>query len=309
MLRKVRERLRANKLLHGAYMRLKRTFRTELIGMTSRTEQEYLAKYGEELYKGDGEIVDLGCWLGSTTIPLVDGLLKNPAFSESGRKVFAYDLFIWFDWMNSSAAGTELSGTFVEGDSFVEEYLKRIGHRSEHVEVRSGDLKEIGWGGGQIEFLLVDAMKGWDLANAIIRDFYPSLIPGRSFVFHQDFAHYFTPWIHLIHWKLRDHFEFAYEVSRSQSVVFKCTKAIAIETVAGPFSFDSFAKDEVSAAFEYSRSRVSEDKLPNIAAAEVMWFLHQEKFDEAERLFSEFRSKNVPLKMDMITVQQLINAG
>ncbi len=102
MLRKVRERLRANRLLHSTYVRLKRAFRNELVGMTSLTEQEYLGKYGEELYQGHGEIVDLGCWLGSTTIPLVDGLLKNPRFSETSRKVFAYDLFIWFDWMNSS---------------------------------------------------------------------------------------------------------------------------------------------------------------------------------------------------------------
>ncbi len=152
-------------------------------------------------------------------------------------------------------------------------------------------------------------MKGWDLANAIVRDFYPSLLPGRSLVFHQDFAHYFTPWIHLLQWKFRDHFEFEYEVPRSQSVVFRCTKAIAKETAAGPFSYDTFANEDVSAAFEYSRSLVSKDKLPNIAAAEVMWFLHQEKFEDAGRVFNEFRSKNVPLEMDMVTVQQLINAS
>lgn len=306
MVRRLRDRLRRNTFIHNTYRRLKRALSGDLLGMTSRTEQAYLAKYGEKLYSGCGEIVDLGCWLGSTTIPLAEGLRKNPAFLESGRKVFAYDLFIWFEWMNSSVAGSELSGKFAEGDSFVDEFRKRIELYGASIEVRAGDLKTIGWDGGDIEFLLVDAMKGWNLANAIVKDFYTSLIPGRSLVFHQDFAHYFTPWIHLIHWKLRDHFEFAEEVPRSQSIVFRCTKPISRESANEGLSYTSFGDDDVRAAFDYSRNLASREKLPNVSAAEVMWFIHQGKFEAAEHVFNELRSKNVPLEGDMLTVEQLI---
>jgi len=189
MIQNLRKKLREISFLHNAYMRAKRIFISELLGMTSGTEQAYIANYGENLYAGHGEVVDLGSWLGSTTIPLTAGLLKNPKFRDSGRKVFAYDLFIWFDWMRPSVAGTDLAERYREGDNFVDEFKRRIAPLADSIEVREGDLKSIGWSGEPIEFLLVDAMKGWDLAAAIARDFYPSLIPENSLVFHQDFAH------------------------------------------------------------------------------------------------------------------------
>ena len=198
MLRTIRTRLRKVAVLHNSYMRLKRMFGSELVGMTTGTEQAWLENYGASAYRGVGEVVDLGCWLGSTTIPLVAGLLKNPSFVETDRKVQAFDLFKWFDWMNESAAGTELWRKYAEGDDFVAEFEKRIANHASRIDVRQGDLSAIGWDGGPIEFLLVDAMKGWDLANAIVRDFYPSLIPLQSLVFPHDFGNYFTPWIHLI---------------------------------------------------------------------------------------------------------------
>ena len=309
MLQKIRNSLRKNPLLHNSYMRLKRTFSSELLGMTSKTEQDYLAHYGAKLYGGQGEIVDLGCWLGSTTIPLTKGLRKNPAFLAFERKVYAYDLFIWFDWMNPSVAGTNLFGKFVEGENFVDEFRKRIDRYESSIEVRAGDLKEIGWSGGKIEFLLVDAMKNWDLSNAIVSDFYPSLIAGQSLVFHQDFAHYFTPWIHVIHWRLRDHFAFVEEVPRSQSVFFRCTKPIPRELSDNVHSFESFDDSDVERAFDYSMGLVSTEKLPNVAAAKVMWFVHQKKLKEAERVLNELQAKNVPMEKDMLTVQQLITAA
>jgi hypothetical protein len=186
MLKRVRQSLREIPLLHNAYLRVKRAFSSDLLGMTSSTEQEYLERYGENSYTGVGEVVDLGCWLGSTTIPLTRGLLKSPAFAESGRLVYAYDLFVWFDWMNSSVAGTDLYGRYVEGDSFVDEFQKRTTAFADSIEICAGDLKSIGWQGDGIEFLLVDAMKNFELAGSIVRDFYPHLIAGKSLVFHQD---------------------------------------------------------------------------------------------------------------------------
>lgn len=272
--------------------------------MTSGTEQAYIANYGEDLYQGFGEVVDLGSWLGSTTIPLTNGLLKNPNFSKSGLKVFAYDLYIWFDWMIPSVAGTDLAGRYAEGDNFVDEFKGRIAPIADSVEVREGDLKAIGWHGEPIEFLRVDAMKGWDLAASIVRDFYPFLIEGRSLVFHQDFAHHFTPWIHLVQSRLRDHFEFVVEVPRSQSVVFRCIKAISHETVDLEWGFDLFSDEDVDAAFEYSMKLVSSEKLTNVAAAKVMWYLHQDRLSDASRVLVDLTRSGIPLENELLMVSE-----
>lgn len=306
MLQAIKNKLKKSAFVHGSYMRLKRAFAGELVGMTSKTEQDYFARYGAQIYSGKGEIVDLGCWLGSTTIPLVKGLLKNPAFADSNKKVYAYDLFVWFDWMNSSALGTNLAGKYKEGDSFVEEFKRRTKSFAGRIETRAGDLKQIGWTGEPIEFLLVDAMKNWDLANHVVRDFYPSLVPHESLVLHQDFAHFFTPWIHLLQWKFRANFEFVEEVPRSQSVVFRLTNRIADELLNKDYSFASFSDAEVDAAFDYSMNLVSAEKLPNVAAAKVMWFLHQEKREQARSEFENLLRQGVSLERDMTIVEELI---
>lgn len=306
MLQTLKNKLKKNSFIHASYMRLKRAFANQLVGMTSKTEQDYFAEYGEKIYSGEGEIVDLGCWLGSTTIPLVKGLLKNPAFAESNRKVYAYDLFVWFDWMNSSAVGTSLAGKYREGDNFVKEFKQRTKEFAQYIEICEGDLKQIGWTGENIEFLLIDAMKNWDLANAIVSDFYPSLVPNESIILHQDYAHFFTPWIHLLQWNFLENFEFVGEVPKSQSVVFRYKDKIANEFLNKDYSFESFSDEEVDSAFDYSMSLISSEKLPNVAASKVMWFLHQDKREKAKAEFENLLARGIQLEKDLLIVKEML---
>jgi hypothetical protein len=306
MIPSVKKKLKKFSVLHSSYMRLKRFFSSELLGMTSKTEQGYFAKYGEKIYTGKGEIVDLGCWLGSTTIPLIRGLLKNPAFEKSGRKVFAYDLFIWYDWMNPSLIGTNLVGKYEEGDSFLDEFKRRTAEYSTRIEICDGDLAQIGWNGSEIEFLLIDAMKNWELSNAVIRHFFGSLVPNQSYILHQDFGHYFTPWIHLLNWKLRDYFEFAEDVPDSGSVVFKCIRKIPDNLLQDTYSFESFSNEEVNAAFAYSMKIAPAGKLANIAAAKVMYYVHQGQMSKARNELQSLLDQGVPNEGDLLIVQDLI---
>lgn len=306
MLKKLRAELRKISLLHNLYMRLKRAATGELLGMTTRAEQEYFLHYGKNLYSGQGEIVDLGCWMGSTTIPLVKGLLQNTIFAESSRKIYAYDTFIWFDVMRESVAGTNLVGKYKDGDSFLDEYKRRTSKYAASIEIRAGDLKEIGWNGDKIEFLLVDAMKNWELTSAILKDFYTQLIPGKSLVLQQDFSHYFTPWIHLVHWHLREYFEFSEDIPKSSSVVFRLQKQVPSDLLRQNYSFENFTDAELEAAINYSLSFVGEDKKANIRAAEVMSYIHQKRFDEAETKLNELLTKGITLENDLLVVQDLI---
>ncbi len=290
------------------YMRAKRLLNSQLLGMTSKTEQEYCTRYGREIYTGAGEVVDLGCWLGSTTLSLLEGLLKNPAFLSSDKKVYAYDLFIWFDWMNESTAGTNLLAKYKEGDNFVAEFERRISKYSSRIEICAGDLVLVGWNGKPVEFLLIDAMKTWDLANGIVRHFYPSLLPGKGMILHQDFAHHFAPWIHVLQWKFRDYFEFAEEVPHSQTLVFRLVKPLPTELLQAVYGFESFSDAEVDEAFEYAMKLVSAEKLPNVAAAKVMWYVHQEKFVEAKKVWQELVDAGVPREDHMAVLNEMLES-
>ncbi len=279
-----------------------------LPGMTSVEERAYFQWYAQHIFEGSGAIVDLGCWLGSTTIPLAVGLENNPKVSGSKKLLHAYDEFIWRTYMEDCVVGTPLQSKLEEGKSFLPEFNKRIDPWKDRVKVHVADLSTEIWNGETIEFLLIDAMKSWELTNNIIQKFFPALVPGKSFILHQDFAHWFTPWIHLTNFRFRDYFEFAYQVPMSSSVVFKLSRAIPSELLSSTFALSSFSSDEIEAAFAYSLSLVSGKKRSNVAAAKVMTFVYLGAWQEARQELERFRSQGLSFDSDLSSVENRISA-
>ena len=250
--------------------------------MTLKWEQAYLEWYATNKYSGQGEIVELGCWLGSSTIPLAMGLENNRRVQTKNKRINAYDLFLWQSWMNRSVKKTQLKGKFQPGDSFVDEYKHRISPWKNLVEIHAGDLNQIGWQQDKkIELLFNDASKSWQLANSIIHNFYPSLIPGVSTCIEQDFAHSLTPWIHPIGYYFKDYFEPLCHVPFSQSVVFKYIKPIPDYLLNTSYSSEFFSMKHIDSAFDYSLSLVSKDMQPNIWGAKVKFFIDLGDLDRA----------------------------
>ena len=94
-----------------------------IYGMTNLSEQKYFEFYASEEYSGVGEIVDLGSWMGSTTIPLAKGLKNNKNCKNKKDRIHAFDRFIWKSWMNGRNQGTMKE--YQPGDSFLDEFKKR----------------------------------------------------------------------------------------------------------------------------------------------------------------------------------------
>ena len=252
-----------------------------LLGMISKQEGSYLENYARNDYSGQGEIVDLGCWLGASTIALAKGLRKNRNKKVREHIVHAYDIFIWEAWMDECIINTPLQGKYRPGDSFFEECRERTLPWRDQIKFHKGDLNEIGWDGKPIEFLFIDAMKSWDLANSIIQTFFPALLPGTSFVGHQDFAHFGTPWIHLVMYRLREYFEPVYDVPHSWSYVFRYRKPIPDDQFKEVYSLSSFSINEINQAFKYSSSLVPIEKRCQIMGAKVIALLHKGEITRA----------------------------
>lgn len=291
-------------------MLIKRLFKNlnpchALLGMTTQDEQSYFEKYACTNYSGEGEIVDLGCWLGSTTIPLAKGLYKNPNPKVQSRKIHAFDQFIWEEWMDDFVKGTELEGKYKPGKSFLEEFKKRIKPWSASVKIYAGDLCQIGWDGKEIEFLLIDAMKSWELLNTIISKFFPCLIINKSYILHQDFAHWYTSWIHLIQYRLRKYFKLVHIIPNSTSFIFKYVNEIPKEMLNMNYSASSFSEEEVEYAFEHSINLVS-DKFTQarIASAKVMLFIHLGNKARAKYELDKYLTRGLPLVSDLKVVKE-----
>jgi hypothetical protein len=253
--------------------------------MTSRHEQHWLRTYAAETYRGIGAIVDLGCFLGATTISLAEGLALN---SKPGQKqIHAYDLFTWDERFELWAKGKEVEGRFTIDGSFLPEFLKRTEKWRDYIVVREEDLTQAQWQDGAIEFLLVDAMKSPETASAILRGFFPYLLPGESHVAQQDFAHCYTPWIHLIAFRLRDYFSVVADVPGSGTTVFRCERELLRRDVEMDLSLPSCSAAEIEAAFDYSLGLVTDEKKPNIIAAKAMAYRERSDIARAREIVTQ----------------------
>jgi hypothetical protein len=258
-------------------------------GMLMPPETEYLRVFASKDYSGQGAIVDLGCWFGVSTVTLATGLREHPDLKLRSTLVHAYDLFIWDAWMDDdpNVHGTPLHGKYKPGDSFLEECLRLTEPWKENIKFYPGDLSAIGWSGGPIEFLFIDAMKSWQLANSIIHDFYPSLIPGSSVVIQQDFRHFYAYWIHLITYRFREYFHPVYDIPYAGSLVFKYVKQIPDPLLRGVYDLSSFSNDEIDAAFEYAKRLVGQEKQAHIAVAKLRCYTEKGDRQLVEGTFFE----------------------
>ena len=265
------------------------------LGMTMPTEHKFCRDYARNLYTGQGEIADLGCWMGATSISFARGLKSNPNIPKEKRakRIHSYDLFLWHPTMDYEVKGTELEGKFKDGESFLPEFKARTEKYEPQIAVYAGDINDHGWDGRPIEMLFVDAMKWPDTAQTILRKFYPYLVPGLSLVSHQDFAHFFTGWVHLIQYRLREYFSVHSEVPRACTVTFKLEKAIPPELLQMDAFLTSATREELDAAFDWAASIVSEEKQEQIAAARAMAHVHRGELDEVPGIAKEFFWKHM----------------
>jgi hypothetical protein len=201
--------------------------KADIPGMVSSAEMEFFRESAARYFGREGAIVDLGCWLGSTSIALAQGILSHGAKADNrNEKVFGFDMFQWEAWMPAHIPHC----LYEPGDSFLPEARRVVReHGGGRVELIQADLGLYEWSGGPIKILLVDAMKNENLAIQIPRNFFPSLIPG-SLLIHQDFKHYYTSWIHVLQYRLRQYFRF-YRSVQSATVAFEVLAPIPREAV------------------------------------------------------------------------------
>jgi hypothetical protein len=231
------------------------------------------------------------------------GLERNNLVKVN-KLIRSYDEFVWRAYMDTVASGTTLEGKYRPGDFFLDEFERRTSRWQQYIKAYPGDLAKVGWPGGPIEFLLIDVMKSWDAASGVVRNFFPSLMPGTSIILHQDFAHWYTSWIHPIHYRLRDYFEPLYDVPSSASMVFRLIRPLPKELLSQHWAPEQFSDEEIESAFNYSLDIVSSEKRPNVAAAKVMYFLHAGQLDRARKELVRARSKGYSFDSDLSIVEQ-----
>ncbi len=256
--------------------------------MLSGEEKKFLSFFARHQYKGAGELVDLGCWLGGSTLSILEGLCLNRLKATHKKKVHAFDKFLWEPYMDLSVGDTEFKGRFVAGERFDSAFQKHVEKWQSRVETYQCDLGQFIWNSGPIEFLMVDAMKDWATSRNIVFTFYPALLSGAT-VLHQDFSHYFTYWIHLIQYRLRDYFSPVLDLKKGSSgFVFRVSKPIPKDFLGAELWDRPFLASEIGQAFDYSKNLVASSKHGQIIAARIRCLRDFGFCSEADSLMQTF---------------------
>ena len=244
-----------------------------VVGMVTDDELHFLEAYARDFYTGAGTIVDLGCWLGATTAALARGVADNPQ-RERPRPIEAYDLFVWYEWMDPIARILGLPQEHHPGDDFLEHTRAILAPWEHLIRLHKADLSQETSVSDPVEFLMIDAMKSWPLANAISRNFFPELIAGKSLVVQQDFL-FHSPIIatnHVLMWALREWFEPVHQVPRSTSVVFLNTRQLTREELQ-PIEPTQLTPEAVDAAWRYSLEFVDPAQAGPVLLCKLLFLL------------------------------------
>jgi hypothetical protein len=260
-------------------------------GMVSSAEMAFFTESAARYAGQEGAIVDLGCWLGSTSIALARGILSRRSEAVTPpEKVFGFDLFRWEPWMPAHIPYCE----YQAGENFLPEARRIVrDHGGGAVELVQADLGLYEWQGGPIKLLLVDAMKNATLAVQIPRSFFSSLVVG-SLLIHQDFKHYYTSWIHVLQYRLRQYFRF-YQSVPSGTVAFETIAPIPREALLRATEY-AIPDGEIDASFQHSLQLVMPDERANIAAAHVMHYVHLERKERARFIVELYRREGLSEK-------------
>ncbi|MEM9395566.1 MAG: hypothetical protein AAGA38_17030 [Pseudomonadota bacterium] len=173
-----------------------------------------------------GALVDLGAFAGGSTARLAAGL----AARRGTERVYAYDRFT-VDEKNKARILYRQGVPEFKGNDLkplAEQYLRPW---KDQIFLRHGEIQDIGWDGGPIEVLAVDAAKHAARLDIFASHFYPRLIPGRSILIQQDFLAWNQPWLMLQMLKMSAAFHpIAY--ATNSTVLFMCTAPVTSALIA-----------------------------------------------------------------------------
>ncbi len=206
---------------------------------------------------GLGATIDLGTFAGGSTAYLAAGL----AASGAAHHLHGYDRFT----ANEEARALHLSPNGIaltDQEDILPLAQRFLAPWAQNITLHRGEIADLRWTGGPVELLVVDAAKSTALTDHIAAQFFPSLIPGKSLLVHQDFLHRQQPWLAVQMVRLADYFTPLGLVAKD-CVVFACTKAVD------------------SAALDYARTdTMDDDKLLSQirAAAKLYEFIPKDRF-------------------------------
>lgn len=186
-------------------------------GMTSPAECRYLYWLTGTQLAGVGQLVEIGSWLGRSTLHLAAGLEQ----SQGPGKLHCFD---GFTWAPNDPGKSDLP--LKPGDDFRKYFEANVSPFSHLVTAHQTRIAQIAWSGAPVEVLFLDAPKKLPEVTRCLEVFGPSLIAGKSIIAIQDYQYFPAYALAACMYALRDHLELIHVVLDGSTVAFRVTKPI-----------------------------------------------------------------------------------
>lgn len=193
--------------------------------MLAKEERQFYYWAARDWARGTGALVDLGAFAGGSTARLAAGAVA----AGHGATIHAYDRFTAKEQTKKNMLYAKGVPEF-EGRDILPLAQQFLAPWSAQTRFHVGHIPDLGWPGGAIDILAVDAAKIATTTDLIAAQFLPALVPGRGLVIQQDFLHWSQPWLAAQMWRLREYLHPVAHAPRD-TVAFLCTREITPEAL------------------------------------------------------------------------------
>jgi hypothetical protein len=253
--------------------------------MLSYDERALLHWAARDGFGAAGTIVDAGCFLGGSTLPLGLGLTRRAierGGAGRGTRIHSFDLF---------RIGEERERVYFEDDfpfevgaRTVDLFERNVAPVRNLVTVHEGDINRLDGWSDQISLLFIDIAKSWDTNDTVASQFFPRL-DADAVVIQQDLVHFGHPWCALTMELLGDHFEFLGYVPFS-SAVYRVISPVPREKIPTKL-LQRLSADESIELIERCAERVGEPQAGFLHLAAAISALFYNQPGRARQIISE----------------------
>lgn len=229
-------------------------------GMVTAAERRYLYWLTSHCYSGDGAVVEVGSWLGCSTIHLAAGL-------EDDQPIYCFDRFVWHRSQDDKIPS---SLVLEHGDDTLPVFLRHVRPVHERVIPVKTDVEDLAWHGDPVEILFLDAPKQPADVEHVFAEFAGSLIPGRSLVVLQDYQ--FAPAYTLVAATdlLRGGLRLEHVLDASATATFRVVAPVDPAAVAGQLDPSRWSAAEIREAWRRVRREIPGAVWERMALGEAM---------------------------------------
>ena len=164
---------------------------------------------------------------------------------KGGPLIHAYDYFAAIDAYVAEAIRKKFR-PIAEGESYLDVFQAQTANYASMIRTHPGDFMEQRWDGAPVDILFIDVAKRAWLNSHAIAELFPSLVPGRSIVVHQDYYHCWHPYIHISMEFFGDAFELVDEHVQFQSRVWRLVKPLPEDQIARMRAYDLSREERIA---------------------------------------------------------------